>query len=540
MNLDEARELFGYLTPGEKAELDALIAGDLADRLWVPLPGPQTMAYDSQADVIGFGGSAGGGKTDLAIGKALMQFHETLIIRREGTQMQGILHRLQMLLGTREGFTGQPPIWRNAGPRDVLIEFGSCPNLGDEQRQQGRPHGFLVFDEATGLLELQVRFLLGWNRSTREGEHSQCLMTFNPPTDAEGRWVIDFFAPWLDKKHPLYPTQPGVLRYCAMLPQPNGTSRDVWVADATPFVLVNEEMVHNFDPAAFRPEDVVTPQSRTFIPSRISDNPHLLSSGYLRQLQAMPEPLRSQMLYGDFQAGVTDDPWQVCPTEWVEAAQARWVERRPRGEMLTQGVDVARGGKDNTTIANRHKTATSDYWFDKLMVYPGKETPDGPMTAGLVIGARRDEATILLDVIGVGASPYDVLNGMGLDVYGVNVSTRGTTTDRSGKMTFLNLRSQLWWKFRELLDPAHDTGIALPPDSDLFRELCAPRWKPSGMTIAVESRDDIIARIGRSPDRATAVVLAAMDVPKRSVMYAAAGRQGSNEVLSYDPLANLR
>jgi len=34
------------------------------------------------------------------------------------------------------------------------------------------------------------------------------------------------------------------------------------------------------------------------------------------------------------------------------------------------------------------------------------------------------------------------------------------------------------------------------------------------MTIKVESREDIIDRVGRSPDRATAVVLANIDTPK--------------------------
>jgi hypothetical protein len=60
--------------------------------------------------------------------------------------------------------------------------------------------------------------------------------------------------------------------------------------------------------------------SRTFIPSRVSDNPYLMGTGYMTQLQSLPEPLRSQMLYGDFKAGVQDDPWQVIPTAWVEAA----------------------------------------------------------------------------------------------------------------------------------------------------------------------------------------------------------------------------
>jgi hypothetical protein len=145
------------LTTRERAILQEAIARgrELLARqpLWRPLPGPQSMAYDSDADIVGFGGAAGGGKSDLAIGKALMKAHEVLIMRREGTQLQGILQRMQTLLGSRDGFTSQPPIWRDAGPRGVLIEFGSCPNLGDEQRQQGRQHDLLVFDEAANFLE---------------------------------------------------------------------------------------------------------------------------------------------------------------------------------------------------------------------------------------------------------------------------------------------------------------------------------------------------------------------------------------------------
>lgn len=536
MSPNQARELYPFLTPAEQDELNALVLEDLAAKLWAPLPGPQTLAFESQADVIGYGGSAGGGKTDLAVGKALMQHYEVLVMRREATQLKGILRRIEALLGDREGYNGQDKTWRHAGPRGVSLEFGSCPNLGDETKHQGNPHDLLVFDEAANFLEQQVNFLLGWNRSTREGVHSQALLTFNPPTSAEGRWIVDFFGPWIDKKHALYPTPAGVLRYVVTLPADNESYRYVWVADARPCVIVAGELVYDFDPAAYMPEDIVVPQSRTFIPSRISDNPFLANSGYLRQLQAMPEPLRSQMLYGDFQAGMTDDPWQVIPSAWIEIAQARWKERRPRGEMLAMGVDVARGGKDSTIIATRHKADACSHWFDKLHAYPGAETPNGPAVAGFVIAERRDEASILLDVIGVGASPYDVLNGMGLDIYGVNVSEKATAKDHSGRLSFFNLRSQLWWQMRELLDPARDTGVTLPPDPELAKELAAPKWELSGMTIRVESREEIVKRIGRSPDRATAVVLAAMDVPKRSAYLAAAG-DASSVALSYDPYA---
>ena len=39
-------------------------------RYWSPLPGQQTIAYHSPADILFYGGAAGGGKTDLLVGVA--------------------------------------------------------------------------------------------------------------------------------------------------------------------------------------------------------------------------------------------------------------------------------------------------------------------------------------------------------------------------------------------------------------------------------------------------------------------------------------
>jgi hypothetical protein len=157
--------------------------------------------------------------------------------------------------------------------------------------------------------------------------------------------------------------------------------------------------------------------------------------------------------------------------------------------------------------------------------------------AGLVIASHRDHAPIHIDVIGVGASPYDVLVDTQQPVYGINVSERATSLDKSGRLSFFNLRSQLWWQMREALDPEADNGICLPPDKDLLAELCAPRWEISGMTIKVESRDDIVKRVGRSPDRASALVLALIDTPKVRNLRAAGEMEYSS--LKYDPYANL-
>lgn len=538
MTPQQARDLERYLTPDERAELEGLIAADIAERPWVPLPGPQQMAYESAADVIGFGGAAGGGKTDLAIGLALTQHHRAQVFRREGPQLVGIIDRLAEIVGSRQNINGKPAVYWDVS-RDLKIEFNSVPNLGDETKYQGRPKDLLVIDEAANFLEAQVRFLKGWVRTTRQGQRTRTLLTFNPPTTADGRWVVDFFAPWLDKRHPLYPTPPGALRYVYVDPL---IGADVWVEDddPRPFVFQGAGRCYTFSEFDYRPEEIIRPESRTFIPSRITDNPFLVSTGYMAQLQALPEPLRSQMLLGDFQAGMEDDPWQVIPTRWVDLAQQRWRARARKGELMSMGVDVARGGRDSTVLAMRYKLGEEgEYWFDELKLYPGAETPSGRTVAGLVIAEHRDHAPIHLDVIGVGASPYDVLNEAGQPVYGVNVAEKAGRTDRSGKLGFANLRSQLWWEMREALDPEANTGICLPPDKDLFAELCAPRWELHGLAIKVESRDEIVKRVGRSPDRASAVILALMDTPKVPQVRYLDRETQSGTALDYDPYRRL-
>jgi hypothetical protein len=528
LSADEIAELLPYLTVDERRQVDAIVAQWNAVP-WRPLKGPQTMAYESDADIIGYGGAAGGGKTDLGCGKAITKHQKVMVLRRVGTELTGILDRFTELFGgKRDGYNGQQNIWRTKrfDGTPLQIEFGAVPNLGDERKYQGRPHDLLWPDEAANFLEVQIRFLAGWVRSTDPKQPCQLLLTFNPPTNAEGRWLVSFFAPWLDKKHPLYPQPPGKLLWAAMLPSENGTSRDMWVDGPDQFVLAGGKPCYDFDPEQFTPEEIITPKSRTFIPARVTDNPHLYGTGYMAQLQALPEPLRSQMLKGDFLAGMEDDPWQVIPTEWIERAMARWREPAIRKEMDSLGVDVARGGKDSTTIARRHGS-----WFDKTLVYPGAQTPDGPTVAGLVISAMRDSAPIHIDVIGVGASPYDFLRTAKQQVIGVNVGERSLGHDKSGRLSFANLRSELWWQMREWLDPSNNSGATLPDEPELLAELAAPKWQLRGPVIEVESRDEIIKRVGRSPDRASAYILALLDTPKMAKIEKLYGRKDRD----YDP-----
>lgn len=500
----------GTLTDRQLKERKVLLLREKLRRmpLWHPLPGPQTMAFESQADITGYGGAAGGGKTDLVSGMAVTKHRRVLIMRKEKAQTEGIVQRLTEVIGGTPGYNSQKSIWKVPVGSAPIIEFGGLDNPGDERRWQGRPHDLKAFDEVTEMREAQVRFIMGWKRSSDPTVRPRVVMTFNPPTSAEGRWVIEFFRPWLDPSHP-NPAVPGELRWFTTV-----NDKDREMPDERPFVLgPDDEPIYDFDPRDYKPEDINVPESRTFIPARLTDNPIYMALGYMKTLQSMPEPLRSQMLYGDFLAGTADDAMQVIPTAWVEAAQARWTRPVKLPAMDTMGVDVARGGKDQTAIARRHGA-----WFDEPLQYPGADTPDGPTVAGLTIAAKRDNAPILIDVIGVGASPYDFLVNANQQTHGVNVSEASNATDKSGRLTFFNLRSELWWKFREWLDPANNTGAQLPPSRQLLQDLCAPRWALSGKTIQVESRDAIVKRIGRSPDLGSAYILALIDMPKRGAL----------------------
>jgi hypothetical protein len=74
----------------------------------------------------------------------------------------------------------------------------------------------------------------------------------------------------------------------------------------------------------------------------------------------------------------------------------------------------------------------------------------------------------------------------------------------------VNHRAEAWWKFRERLDPVCPTKVALPVDQRLFADLSAPRYRVGARGIQVEDKAEIKKRLGRSPDRGDAVVLAAM------------------------------
>lgn len=156
--------------------------------------------------------------------------------------------------------------------------------------------------------------------------------------------------------------------------------------------------------------------SRTFIPALLDDNPFLRLTNYRAQLQSLPEPLRSQLLRGDFLAGKQDAASQVIPSAWIEAAQKRWAKGKPTGaRMLTLEVDVAQGGSDETVLAPLYGN-----WFDELVKRKGIDTKDGPTVSALVINTMRDRSKINIDLTGGwGGLARDHLQAQGINVKAV-------------------------------------------------------------------------------------------------------------------------
>lgn len=480
---DKEPELYGDSTGSTNA----------GEPLWLPHPEniPQQRACASEADIIGYGGSAGGGKSDTIIGLAITEHHRSLILRREAVDVRALMNRSREIIQDHGRLNEVTGVWKGL-PDGRQIHFGGVKNAKDVHGYKGQSKDFLGIDEADQFTEAMVRFLMGWVRTTRLGQRCRVVLSFNPPSTAEGRWVLSFFGPWVDKTHPKYPTPDGELRW--YYTEADGKEAEAPNGDPIEVVYGNGK------------KETIFPQSRTFIQARVTDNPYLIRTGYVAKLQAMPEPLRSQLLYGDMSAGMEDDAYQVIPTEWVRLAMARWTPEPPTGIPQTAlGVDVARGGKAQTVISERR-----GQWFAALRKYPGADTPNGPIVAAWVIKAHQDDSTINIDILGPGGSPYDFLKGQTWLKTVIPVNNSGLTKlrDKSGKMGFSNVRAASYWKLREALDPDGEVKLALPPDNALLADLTAPRWKPLTSGIQLEPKKDIEERLGRSVDCGDAVVLA--------------------------------
>lgn len=202
----------------------------------------------------------------------------------------------------------------------------------------------------------------------------------------------------------------------------------------------------------------------------------------------------------------------LIPLFWVEQAMKRYTERIAKSDLVIDqiGLDVARRGGDRTVLVKR----------SGMLILPleGYSKIDTMEAAGLVVPYlnRNPQLPVVVDVVGLGAGTYDRLLEMYPDnemLVPFHAQAKTNFRDATEQWMFANSYSAAWFNLREMLDPSNprklDELLALPFDTHLPSELCAPTWKiTSSGKIVVEEKERVKERLGRSPDAGDATVLA--------------------------------
>jgi predicted phage terminase large subunit-like protein len=360
----------GSLTPEEERDLEyakslARLAINIPDNgrnpsrstAIGPQAGPQTMFMCSPADIIIYGGAAGGGKTYALLLEMLRN--------KDVPGFGAVIFRHNYNQITAEGglwdasnklFSQVDDASPRKSPR-LHWQFESGARLGfahiereeDLASWQGTEIAYIGFDELTHFSKHQFLYMLSRNRTTC-GIKPYVRATCNPDSDS---WVADFISWWIDQDtgYPI-PQRSGIMRYMAVL---NDT---IYWGDTA------EELE---DLYGVTEDDCKTV---TFIASRLDDNKILMQKdpGYLANLKAMTEVDMERLLYGN---------WKIRPK--AGSFFKRTQLRKMLEEMPHDLVAVCRG------------------W--DLAATDEDENEDAAYTAGVCIGRTSEGQFVVLDVI---------------------------------------------------------------------------------------------------------------------------------------------
>lgn len=245
-----------------------------------PQPGKQEQFLSSPADIVFYGGAAGGGKTFALLLEPLRHIKTT-------AGFGAVYFRRTSKQHTAEGGT-----WDEAGsiyphlgasgrsgyldytfpPYGNRITFAHMEHEDDRLNWLSSQIPLIIFDQLETFMRIMFFYMLSRNRSTC-GVKSYIRCAYNPvpPDDPIGGWIVRDFISWYLDENQEYPDpdKAGVVRW---------------------FVNVSDKL-HWYDSRkearAAWPD--IEPKSFTFIPASIYDNKILLEKdpGYLANLQAL-------------------------------------------------------------------------------------------------------------------------------------------------------------------------------------------------------------------------------------------------------------
>lgn len=424
----------------------------------------------------------------LLIGLASDRHHRSLIVRKNFSDLEGLLDNAKKILKIERGLVrGSRPKYQK--PDGGVIHFAGLPEDGGVGGHQGVDHDLIGVDEAATIPRDQIKLIMAWLRTEIPSQRCRVVFASNPPLNSTGDWLITYFAPWLDDKHP-NPAKPGELRYFL----PSDDDGDVECGEHDTIILNGL---------------VIKAQSRTYIPSKFTDNPYYDPTEYAKTLSMIPEKDRDILMTGNFMLNRSDQDMQAISTVSVKNSMRRWTEEGRTHPMDIMGCDVAAGGADGNTIARLH-----GIWFDEMLEKSGKKLPEPADVGGFIVTNRRNKALVVVDMGGgYGSAPKLVLNDVGIAIEGYKgvLGTIGKNKDKT--LGFTNVRSEAYWKFHEALesDDLSERPI-LPDDHKLLAELTAPTYKTirqdKKLCVQLEPKEAVKKKLGRSPDRADSVVMA--------------------------------
>ena len=165
-------------------------------------PGPQTDALSSEADLLFFGGEAGGGKTfvlsfdPVSSGATEHRGFRAAYFRKDSKRF-GELWKQMTELYPYFGGRGTESELRWSFKSGARIGCHHLRNMSDAEAHRGQAYAAIYFDEVTEIGESEFFFLLSRNRTNIAGFKPYVRCTCNPQSEG---WVRRLLAWWIDEK----------------------------------------------------------------------------------------------------------------------------------------------------------------------------------------------------------------------------------------------------------------------------------------------------------------------------------------------------
>ncbi|TDQ79564.1 hypothetical protein [Sphingobacterium yanglingense] len=240
-----------------------------------------------------------------------------------------------------------------------------------------------------------------------------------------------------------------------------------------------------------------------------------------------PNDLFRMKVLGKFPKVSTDT---LIPLFWIELANERWKEfhKTPSAERMYSsesriGVDVAGMGRDDSVICDRRDNIVKEF-----KNFNSAGVADHMKVAGMTVNMMKNVLypIAFIDTIGEGAGVYSRLSELkyagkeSLTKYGYEraISAKNSTAakddkgkpleDFTGEYTFANMRAYMHWAVRDWLNPDNNQNAMLPPDDVFAQEATEIKYSfRSNGDIIIEPKEDIIERLGHSPDKFDSLAL---------------------------------